>query len=242
MIVTSSKPVNALDSQGWFDFAAAVKAMGERGDVHCVVVRAEGKGFQAGVDIKELAADGTKIVGLGWEGCKGRAFVWDAIGQRGSLYDQGRNRDRVAEPITLERAGQIKADRMARDPNNVLADRDGNIYQRLPGGNWNSREEGVWKPTVPETRPGGVGPTIPSTRPAIPESRPQTRPAIPETRPTPRPAQPGARPTPTPTPSTRPATRPVPRDVQRDYQARSRASQRPGAMPRATRRPARVTK
>jgi hypothetical protein len=132
--------------------------------------------------------------------------------RRGSLYDQGPNRDRVAEPITLERAGQIKADRMARDPNNVLADRDGNLYQRLPGGNWNSREEGVWKPTVPETRP--------STRPA----QPQTRPAVPQTRP----AQPGAR----PAPSTRPATRPVPRDVQRDYQARSRASQRPVAVPR----------
>jgi len=129
--------------------------------------------------------------------------------RRGSLYDQGRNRDRVAEPATLERAGQIKADRMAGSPNNVLADRDGNVYQRLPGGEWNSREEGNWKPTVP------------STRPATPDTRPSTRPA-----------QPQAQPAPSPTPSTRPATRPVPQNVQRDYQARSRASQRPATAPR----------
>ncbi len=67
-VVINNPPVNALDSRGWFDFAAAVREMGERGDVHCVVVRAEGKGFQAGVDIKELAADGTKIVDVN-RGC-----------------------------------------------------------------------------------------------------------------------------------------------------------------------------
>jgi enoyl-CoA hydratase len=67
-VVINNPPVNALDSQGWFDFAHAVKTMGERGDVHCIVVRAEGKGFQAGVDIKELAADGTKIVDVN-KGC-----------------------------------------------------------------------------------------------------------------------------------------------------------------------------
>jgi enoyl-CoA hydratase len=67
-VVINNPPVNALGSQGWFDFAAAVKAMGERDDVHCVVIRAEGKGFQAGVDIKELAADGAKIVDVN-RGC-----------------------------------------------------------------------------------------------------------------------------------------------------------------------------
>jgi enoyl-CoA hydratase len=67
-VVINNPPVNALGSQGWFDFAAAVKGMGERSDVHCVVIRAEGKGFQAGVDIKELAADGSKIVDVN-RGC-----------------------------------------------------------------------------------------------------------------------------------------------------------------------------
>lgn len=67
-VVINNPPVNALDSQGWFDFAAAVKGMGERKDVHCVVIRAEGRGFQAGVDIKELAADGSRIVDVN-RGC-----------------------------------------------------------------------------------------------------------------------------------------------------------------------------
>jgi len=61
-IVINNPPVNALNSQDWFDFADAVKSFGSRADVNCVVIRAEGRGFQAGVDIKELAEDGRKIV------------------------------------------------------------------------------------------------------------------------------------------------------------------------------------
>ncbi len=56
-VVINSPPVNALDSAGWFEFAAAVTSLGARDDVRCMVIRAEGRGFQAGVDIKELAAD-----------------------------------------------------------------------------------------------------------------------------------------------------------------------------------------
>lgn len=61
-IVINNPPVNALNSADWFEFADAVKSFGSRPDVNCVVIRAEGRGFQAGVDIKELAEDGTKIV------------------------------------------------------------------------------------------------------------------------------------------------------------------------------------
>ncbi len=61
-VVIDNPPVNALDSAGWRAFADAVGAMGRRDDVHCVIVRAEGRGFQAGVDVKELAADGSRIV------------------------------------------------------------------------------------------------------------------------------------------------------------------------------------
>ena len=67
-VVINNPPVNALDSAGWFELANGVKAVGERGDVHCVVIRAEGRGFQAGVDIKELAEDGSKIVDVN-RGC-----------------------------------------------------------------------------------------------------------------------------------------------------------------------------
>ena len=67
-VIIDNPPVNALGSAGWFEFAATVKELGERSDIHCLVIRAEGKGFQAGVDIKELAEDGTKIVDVN-RGC-----------------------------------------------------------------------------------------------------------------------------------------------------------------------------
>jgi enoyl-CoA hydratase len=67
-VIINSPPVNALDSAGWFEFAAAVTRLGQREDVRCLVIRAEGRGFQAGVDIKELAADSTKIVDVN-RGC-----------------------------------------------------------------------------------------------------------------------------------------------------------------------------
>lgn len=67
-VVIDNPPVNALASRDWFEMADAVRELGRRGDVHCLVVRAEGKGFQAGVDVKELAADGTKIVDVN-RGC-----------------------------------------------------------------------------------------------------------------------------------------------------------------------------
>lgn len=47
-------PVNALPVQGWFDLADAVVTAGR--DAHAVVVRAEGRGFCAGVDLKEIQA------------------------------------------------------------------------------------------------------------------------------------------------------------------------------------------
>ena len=67
-VIIDNPPVNALGSEDWFAFAKAVTELGERSDIHCLVVRAEGKGFQAGVDIKELAEDGTKIVDVN-RGC-----------------------------------------------------------------------------------------------------------------------------------------------------------------------------
>lgn len=61
-VVINNPPVNALGSEAWFEFAAGIKKLGENPDINCIVIRAEGKGFQAGVDIKELAEDGTKII------------------------------------------------------------------------------------------------------------------------------------------------------------------------------------
>ena len=47
-------PVNALPVQGWFDLAAALDEAGRDQGTHAVVLRAEGRGFNAGVDIKEM--------------------------------------------------------------------------------------------------------------------------------------------------------------------------------------------
>jgi enoyl-CoA hydratase len=47
-------PVNALPVQGWFDLADAISAAGTDPGVRAVIVAAEGRGFCAGVDIKEM--------------------------------------------------------------------------------------------------------------------------------------------------------------------------------------------
>jgi enoyl-CoA hydratase len=67
-LVIDNPPVNALGSAGWREFADTVTAVGRRDDVHCVVIRAHGRGFQAGVDIKELQAEPAKIVDVN-RGC-----------------------------------------------------------------------------------------------------------------------------------------------------------------------------
>ncbi len=55
-IVMSFPPVNALDVRGWFDLAALVRRLGDDPEVRALVLRAEGRGFNAGVDIKEMQA------------------------------------------------------------------------------------------------------------------------------------------------------------------------------------------
>ena len=55
-------PVNAFDSQEWAAIAAEIQALGLRDDVHVIVMSAEGRGFCAGVDIKELGAHPEMIV------------------------------------------------------------------------------------------------------------------------------------------------------------------------------------
>ena len=47
-------PVNAIPSRGWFELADAITAAGDDPDTHVVILRAEGRGFNAGVDIKEM--------------------------------------------------------------------------------------------------------------------------------------------------------------------------------------------
>ncbi|MGW4353468.1 enoyl-CoA hydratase family protein [Nocardia sp. NPDC004582] len=57
VVTVDYAPVNALPSDGWFALAEAVTAAGKNPDTRVVVLRAEGRGFNAGVDIKEMNAD-----------------------------------------------------------------------------------------------------------------------------------------------------------------------------------------
>jgi enoyl-CoA hydratase len=63
-VVLNRPPVNALNAAGWNDLARTIEQLGERADVRVIVIRAEGRGFCAGVDIKELNADQSKIVAV----------------------------------------------------------------------------------------------------------------------------------------------------------------------------------
>jgi enoyl-CoA hydratase len=55
-VVMDCPPVNALTVAQWFELAAALRRLGEHTEVRAVVLRAEGRGFNAGVDIKEMQA------------------------------------------------------------------------------------------------------------------------------------------------------------------------------------------
>src|SRR6266545_2969730 len=55
-VVMANPPVNALTVAGWFELARIVRSLGDDPAVRVVVLRAEGRGFNAGVDIKEMQA------------------------------------------------------------------------------------------------------------------------------------------------------------------------------------------
>ncbi|HXA31551.1 MAG TPA: enoyl-CoA hydratase family protein [Acidimicrobiales bacterium] len=68
-VVINHPPVNALDVAGWFALADAVLAAGRVPDNRVVILRAEGRGFCAGVDIKEIQAKGDEaLIGVN-RGC-----------------------------------------------------------------------------------------------------------------------------------------------------------------------------
>ncbi len=55
-VVMNNPPVNALNVAGWFELARVIRELGENPEVRVVILRAEGRGFNAGVDIKEMQA------------------------------------------------------------------------------------------------------------------------------------------------------------------------------------------
>jgi len=63
-IVIDHPPVNALDSEGWNALPGIITELGNNEDVRCILIRAEGRGFCGGVDIKEMQAHPERIVYL----------------------------------------------------------------------------------------------------------------------------------------------------------------------------------
>lgn len=63
-LVIDMPPVNALDSAGWNALPGLIAEAGARKDVHVVLIRAEGRGFCGGVDIKEMQAHPERITHL----------------------------------------------------------------------------------------------------------------------------------------------------------------------------------
>lgn len=56
-IVLDAPPVNALTAHTWHELASHVRTAGHNPETRAVVLRAEGRGFNAGVDIKEMNND-----------------------------------------------------------------------------------------------------------------------------------------------------------------------------------------
>lgn len=54
-VVLDAPPVNALTVAGWFELADRLRDASRDPQVRAVVLRAEGRGFNAGVDIKEMS-------------------------------------------------------------------------------------------------------------------------------------------------------------------------------------------
>lgn len=69
LVTVDFPPVNAVPVAGWFALADAVRAAGRDPRVRCVVLGAEGRGFNAGVDIKEIQAGGRSALLGANRGC-----------------------------------------------------------------------------------------------------------------------------------------------------------------------------
>jgi enoyl-CoA hydratase len=74
-LILSKPPVNAFNSGEWMGIAAEIRSFSDNEAARVILISAEGKGFCAGVDIKELGADASKIVPVN----KGNYDTFEAI-------------------------------------------------------------------------------------------------------------------------------------------------------------------
>ncbi len=63
-LVINRPPVNALDDAGWHALADEITRLGREPATRVIVIRAEGRGFCAGVDIKQLDREPERIVSV----------------------------------------------------------------------------------------------------------------------------------------------------------------------------------
>lgn len=79
VVTVDYPPVNAIPSRGWFELADAILDAGRDPRTHVVILRAEGRGFNAGVDIKEMqATEGYDALVAANQGCAAAfAAVYD---------------------------------------------------------------------------------------------------------------------------------------------------------------------
>ncbi|GHJ33443.1 enoyl-CoA hydratase [Streptomyces hygroscopicus subsp. sporocinereus] len=79
LVAMDFPPVNALPVRGWYELAGALRTAGADPSVRCVVLAAEGRGFNAGVDIKEIQAarDRTALIGANHGCAEAFAAVYD---------------------------------------------------------------------------------------------------------------------------------------------------------------------
>lgn len=63
-LVINRPPVNALDDAGWHALADEIARLGREPAARVILIRAEGRGFCAGVDIKQLDREPERIVSV----------------------------------------------------------------------------------------------------------------------------------------------------------------------------------
>ncbi len=63
-ILFDHPPVNAFDTKGWESIPALIQQAASDPEVRCILIRAEGRGFCGGVDIKEMQAHPERIAKL----------------------------------------------------------------------------------------------------------------------------------------------------------------------------------
>ena len=76
-IVFDVPPVNAFDSVTWMSLPPMIEAASRDPEVNCILIRAEGRGFCGGVDIKEMQAHPDRITLLN----RGNYLTFKAIHQ-----------------------------------------------------------------------------------------------------------------------------------------------------------------